>query len=155
MGIAIPIGEVLIEAAAPYVLPALGIGAVGGAGYVLTRNQLSQASPQDKEWMDSKQTIGCWKCDDQRCKKLRDQINGNHDELDKRATDLKEDKLNLPYRAAGDVQTPSLSIWGHEQLFLKHQDQLRDALKEYLTRKCGPVRSSAWGRATQNMPKKD
>src|SRR5689334_13472010 len=59
-------------------------------------------------------TEGCWRCDDQTCQKLRRQVDGNHEELRDRTKDLVEDRQNLPYRAAGDVANPSLSVWGHE-----------------------------------------
>lgn len=131
---------------------ALAAGAAGGA--VLLKEHLELSRQLAREQADMAQTIGCWRCDDQTCQKLRKQIDGNHEELRKRTRDLIEDPQNLPYRAAGDVAKPSLSVWGHEQLYLQHQQQLREALNEYIKLRCGPVRAGAWKRASDGIPKK-
>lgn len=131
---------------------ALAAGAAGGAA--LLKENLELSRQLAREQADMAQTVGCWQCDDQTCQKLRKQIDGNHEELRKRTRDLIDDPQNLPYRAAGDVAKPSLSIWGHEQLYLQHQAQLREALNEYIKLRCGPVRSGAWVRATQGIPQK-
>lgn len=139
---------------APWVVDAVAAGATAlGVGAAV--EALSGTVEIDKAWLNTSATVSCWRCDDQRCKYLRDKINGNNDELLKRGDDLREDKLGLPYRAVGDVAKPSLSIWGHEQLYKQHQSQLREALQEYIARQCGPVRADTWTRATQNVPRKE
>jgi hypothetical protein len=138
-------------AEAGYAALAVGGGAAAGYLYNQAAQDIRNAS---KEESTATATVNCWKCDDQTCKALRKKVDGNHEELRKRTKDLVEDKQNLPYRAAGDVAKPSLSIWGHEQLYLQHQEQLREALQEYQKERCGPVRAGAYRRATQGIPKK-
>lgn len=149
----------MVVAALPWVPTAAELGyaalAAGtAAGAVAVKQHLELSRQLAREQADEAQTVGCWKCDDQTCQKLRKQIDGNHEELRKRTKDLVNDPQNLPYRAAGDVAKPSLSVWGHEQLYVQHQEQLREALREYIKLRCGPVRAGAWKRASQGIPKK-
>src|SRR5271156_2608794 len=37
------------------------------------------------------------------------------DDIAQRTTELSQNKLNLPWRAPGDIQQPKLSQWGHQQ----------------------------------------
>jgi hypothetical protein len=132
---------------------ALGLGGAAVGAKVLS-DGVNASREQSRADAEATATVSCWRCDDQTCQRLRREIDGNHEEIRKRTKDLVNDPQNLPYRAAGDVAKPSLSVWGHEQLYLQHQDQLRTALREYLQRRCGPVRAGAWGRATAPIPKK-